>query len=81
MAALPDGKQASSDGATKFSVSADELKDVLECPVCLNSFLDPPIYVCVNQHGLCLACQTKFVDQVGQSEQSLGYQPWNDHLG
>ena len=40
MAALPEGKTPS-DGngsaAGKFTVSADELKDVLECPVCLKA--------------------------------------------
>jgi len=40
-----------------------ELEKDLECPVCLIAFLDPPIYVCENQHGLCSPCRTKLNDQ------------------
>jgi len=62
MAALPDGKQASSDGATKFSVSADELKDVLECPVCLKVPRQPPIYQCERGHCICSVCHAKLTN-------------------
>ena len=41
-----------------------EMEKDLECPVCLNNILDPPIYVCVNQHGLCSTCHKKLADQV-----------------
>jgi len=40
-----------------------EMEKDLECPVCLESFLDPPIYVCENQHGLCSTCRKNLVDQ------------------
>jgi len=29
----------------------------LECPVCLNTIEDPPIYLCEKGHGLCNACR------------------------
>ena len=41
-----------------------EMEKDLECPVCLNNFLDPPIYVCVNMHELCFTCHKKLTDQV-----------------
>ena len=55
MAALPEGGNKtgggsggtsgdSDSGIAKFSVSAEELKDVLECPVCLKVPRQPPIY-------------------------------------
>jgi len=40
-----------------------EMEKDLECPVCLVAFLDPPIYVCENQHGLCSTCRTKLKDE------------------
>jgi len=40
-----------------------EMEKDLECPVCLVAFLDPPIYVCENQHGLCSTCRTKLNDE------------------
>jgi len=40
-----------------------EMEKDLECPVCLESFLDPPIYVCENQHGLCSTCRKNLVEQ------------------
>jgi len=33
-----------------------ELEDVLECPVCLKTFLDPPIHQCENGHCFCNSC-------------------------
>jgi len=33
-----------------------ELEDVLGCPVCLKTFLDPPIYQCENGHCFCSNC-------------------------
>ena len=54
MVALPEGSSKtgggsgggsdSDGGIAKFSVSAEELKDVLECPVCLKVPRQPPIY-------------------------------------
>ena len=58
MAALPEGSNKTGGGSggtssgggdpdggiAKFSVSAEELKDVLECPVCLKVPRQPPIY-------------------------------------
>ena len=35
-----------------------DLEDVLQCPVCLETFREPPIYLCENQHGMCLRCRT-----------------------
>ena len=29
----------------------------LECPVCLNTIEDPPIYLCEKGHGLCNTCR------------------------
>ena len=53
MAAMPDKTCA------KFTVSADELKDVLECPVCLKVPRQPPIYQCERGHCICAACHSK----------------------
>jgi len=39
----------------------NELKDVLECPVCCEGFKDPPIYLCENMHGLCSKCKTSLM--------------------
>jgi len=33
-----------------------ELEDALECPVCLKTFIDPPIYLCENGHCFCSSC-------------------------
>ena len=34
-----------------------ELKDELECPVCLETIMDPPIFLCEKGHGLCGSCR------------------------
>ena len=31
----------------------------LECPVCLKTITDPPIYLCENQHGVCFPCRSR----------------------
>jgi len=66
MAALPEGKTPASDGngsaAGKFTVSADELKDVLECPVCLKVPRQPPIYQCERGHCICSVCHAKLTN-------------------
>merc|ERR1719259_694263 len=34
-----------------------ELKDELECPVCLKTIMDPPIFLCEKGHCLCNTCR------------------------
>ena len=29
----------------------------LECPVCLETIKDPPVYLCEKGHGMCQACR------------------------
>jgi len=31
----------------------------LECPVCLKTFTDSPVFVCENQHAVCSTCHTR----------------------
>ena len=31
--------------------------NLFECPVCLDPFKDPPIYLCEKGHGLCQTCR------------------------
>merc|ERR1719300_1494402 len=33
-----------------------DLEDILECPVCLKTLLDPPIHQCENGHCFCNSC-------------------------
>ena len=40
-----------------------ELEDVLECPVCCETFKDPPIYLCMNQHGMCSKCKASIMQK------------------
>jgi len=40
-----------------------ELGDAFECPVCTEPFLDPPVFVCENQHELCWKCRKKVMDK------------------
>lgn len=47
--------QQSSGGGPSWA----ELRDALECPVCIRVMMDPPVYSCENLHGLCLRCRTK----------------------
>ena len=35
----------------------DLFAETLECPVCLDPFKDPPIYLCEKGHGLCQTCR------------------------
>ena len=35
----------------------DWVAENLECPVCLESIKDPPVYLCVNGHELCHKCR------------------------
>jgi len=72
MAALPEGSSKtgggsggasdSDGGIAKFSVSAEELKDVLECPVCLKVPRQPPIYQCERGHCICSVCHAKLTN-------------------
>jgi len=32
------------------------MEDTLECPVCLKTIVDPPVYLCENTHPLCDIC-------------------------
>jgi len=42
----------------KASVSfLDCVAEFLECPVCLKTIKDPPIYLCEKGHGLCSTCR------------------------
>ena len=41
------------------SVSVKELKDILECPVCLIPPTSGPVYRCENGHLLCNQCRDK----------------------
>ena len=38
------------------------LEDILKCPVCLETFREPPIYLCENQHGMCFKCRTSVMN-------------------
>jgi len=35
------------------------IESVMECPVCMVGMLDPPIFVCVNDHGVCKECRDR----------------------
>ena len=42
----------------KVNVSlSDLLAETLECPVCLETIKDPPVFLCVNGHELCFKCR------------------------
>ena len=43
--------------ASAYSSPPDWLAESLECPVCLDPFKDPPIYLCEKGHGLCQTCR------------------------
>ena len=43
--------------ASAYSSLPDWLAESLECPVCLDPFKDPPIYLCEKGHGLCQTCR------------------------
>ena len=47
------GQQSGDRAGSASGPSWSELKDALECPVCLKVIMDPPIYSCENLHGLC----------------------------
>lgn len=33
------------------------IQDIIECPVCMEVMLDPPVFICENEHGLCVTCR------------------------
>jgi len=36
----------------------EEMGDFIECPVCLSTITDPPVYMCVRSHIFCEDCHT-----------------------
>ena len=44
---------------TSLSDWCAQLGGKLECPVCLKTFTDSPVFVCENQHALCSMCHTR----------------------
>jgi len=36
----------------------EEIGDFIECPVCLSTITDPPVYMCVRSHIFCEDCHT-----------------------
>ena len=43
-------------------LSKDDLKDILECPVCWTIPFEGPIYQCENGHIVCKDCHPKLKD-------------------
>ena len=41
------------------SISVERIRDILECPVCLESPSCTPIYQCDNGHIVCKSCREK----------------------
>ena len=42
----------------KANVSLQEaVAEILECPVCLQTIKDPPVFLCTNGHELCNKCR------------------------
>ena len=46
----------------KISLSKEDLKDVLECPICLTVPREGPIFQCENGHIVCKECFEKIVE-------------------
>jgi len=40
------------------NLSIEMIGDSIECPVCLSSILDPPVYMCARSHIFCEDCHT-----------------------
>lgn len=49
----------------EFSFGID-VKDLLECPVCLRTVYDAPIYRCENDHIMCKTCHERLLSQGGR---------------
>ena len=48
--------------AQSLAVTEEGLKDVLECPVCLEVPRQPPIYQCERGHCVCSVCHAKLTN-------------------
>ena len=49
---------ASAGEKRKADVSLEDLvAEALECPVCLETIKDPPVFICTNGHELCQKCR------------------------
>jgi len=57
-----------------------DMEKDLECPVCLNSILDPPVYVCENQHDLCSTCHEKLTNRMKPCPLCKGHLTNKRHL-
>ena len=57
--------------ASKVALSDDDLKDLLECPICLTIPNEGPIYQCENGHIVCKDCHPK-VKECPQCRCELG---------
>ena len=44
-------------GKSADVIASDEVRQVLECPVCLETPRKPPLFICPNGHGLCKMCK------------------------
>jgi len=49
-----------------------KIESKLECPVCFKTILDPPVYVCVNQHMLCEDCHDELKQRNQKCPQCRG---------
>ena len=57
-------KMASSQKKRKLDVSLPDLCDeILQCPVCLETIKDPPVFLCEKGHGLCYSCRDQIKAQ------------------
>ena len=55
----------------KVTLSLDDLKDFLECPICMTIPNEGPIYQCESGHIICKDCHPK-LEQCPQCRQKLG---------
>ena len=47
---------------TKHSSAVGQIREILECPVCLEPPASIPIYTCDNGHILCHCCHQRFTN-------------------
>ena len=64
---LQGGTTSGSNGmenhqAQSLAVTEEGLKDILECPVCLQVPRQPPIYQCERGHCVCSVCHAKLTN-------------------
>ena len=55
---------AAADSTDELPAWYMEVEKDLECPVCLDSIMEPPIFLCERQHGLRSTCCQKFQEEV-----------------